>query len=74
MLALVMHLLSALCGCCVKLQEPGSHSENSRHVEAVSMQQVLLVLGELVNQQEMPCTQSQLRRNSTIRFSEENFL
>lgn len=46
-------IISALWGCWVKLQEAGSPSENSRHAEVVSTQQILLVLGEFywVNQQ-----------------------
>lgn len=55
----VTQSLSALCWCFLKLQEAGSPSENSRHSEAVSTQQVLFVLGELVTQQEMPCASAE---------------
>lgn len=56
----------------VLCEAPGSRipSENSRHAETVSTQQVLFVQGELVNQQ-MSHAQSE-QRDSTISISEEN--
>lgn len=49
-------------------EPPGSNipSENSRHAETVSTQQVVFVQGELVHQQELYHAQSEQGRDSTV--------